>query len=69
MANEPTLKDYVQDFLRLGHRNNVKDFFNRIRMNEIESLIGMSLCSDLMKNAFLKLIKSRYAEITDALQD
>ncbi|MFI4956628.1 MAG: HipA domain-containing protein [Gammaproteobacteria bacterium] len=68
-SNEPTLKDYVQDFLRLGHRNIVVDFYHRIKMNEIEALIEMSLCSDLMKSAFSKLIKSRYAEITDAIQD
>lgn len=64
---EPSMRDYVQDFKRLGYIDEVINFYNRIKLDEIEKLVETSFCSELMKAAISKLIKKRHQEIESEL--
>lgn len=66
---EPTMIDYVKELKRLDQLELVQAFFNRIKMNKIEDLINESFCSDLMKQALIKLINARYQELRHGLQN
>lgn len=64
---EPTMKDYVANFNKLGFNKNITSFFEKIEMENIKNLINTSFCSPLMKEALNKLISTRYQELKDAL--
>ncbi len=65
LTNEPTLKDYVYEFTRLGFAEIVDGFIAKIKeKNEfIVELIEASNLSSKRKNAFLKIINKRIEEI------
>jgi HipA-like C-terminal domain len=68
---EPSMKDYVIEFKRLGFENQVFDFYeksSRYRIKTIESLIQNSFCSTLMKQALTRLIHKRFLELEYALK-
>ena len=64
---EPSMKDYVLEFKTLGYVDEVNHFYSKIKFNEIGSLIKNSYCSDLMKEAFERLIGKRFEELENAL--
>ncbi|MHB1946902.1 MAG: hypothetical protein ACYCQI_02160 [Gammaproteobacteria bacterium] len=63
--NEPSMKDYVREFKRLGYENTVKDFYQAVKPNHIQALVNESFCSSLMKDALERLIKKRMKELED----
>lgn len=66
-TTEPTMKDYVEEFVSLSLEKNVIDFYQKIDLNDIEQLIENSFCSELMKYAIKKLVQTRYKELQDAI--
>jgi len=66
-SKEPSAKDYVDEFFRLGMQNSVCDYFARINPKRIQTLIQESWCSEPMKNALTKLISGRYEELRYAI--
>lgn len=66
-TSEPTLIDYTNELIRLGFRSNIEKFLKKIDSYAIESLIKTSFISPKRQKAFLKLITSRYKELTNEL--
>lgn len=64
-TKEPTLKDYVEEFIRLGHEEVVTEFINKIKIKteKIIEVVTKSDLSDTRKKAFLKIIEKRRKEI------
>jgi hypothetical protein len=66
-SGEPTSKDYAIEFIRLGHKDIVEDFYSGLKRDEINLLIDKSFCSAAMKNALKKLIHERIEELKNAI--
>jgi hypothetical protein len=66
-TNEPGMKDYVLELLRLGYEDSVRQFYHKTKLPKLDQLIDKSFCSELMKNAIKKLILKRYKELEDGL--
>lgn len=64
---EPVMKDYVKEWFRLGFKDEVIAFAQRIDLNIIESQIASSFLSNARKDAILRLIKRRYLELGNAI--
>lgn len=67
-SKEPTSKDYAHEFIRLGHKDIVKDFHLTLKEMVIDSLINQSFCTEVMKGALKKLIHERIEELQNALR-
>jgi hypothetical protein len=70
LSLEPSMKDYVVEFTRLGYTSYVEKFHEQLAskwMKNIMQLIQNSFCSQLMKNALNKLINKRYQELDDGV--
>ncbi len=62
-TREPTMRDYVKEWTRLGFGQAIKEFQQRIHLEEIYGLIKNSFVSPKRQQAFINLIKRRYEEI------
>ncbi len=65
---EPNMQNYVEELLMLGYEQEVNDFYQGINIDEIFKLVSESYCSDLMKEAIVKLVTKRYEELENALR-
>jgi len=63
----PTIKAYVQEFIRLGMGDLVLAFHSKIKLAKIIALIDRSFCSAMMKDAIKRLVTKRYQELSDEL--
>ena len=68
-SEEPTAKDYVAEFRRLGHEDEVRAFVRSVKLDNVEALIEGSFCSASMKNALRRLVAERYEEMKAELKD
>lgn len=66
-TKQPTTKDYVKEFNRLGFSQQVNSFFKSIKIEKIEALIGKSFCSADMKKALNSYFSKQYKEFKNAL--
>lgn len=66
-TSEPNMKDYVLELKTLGYADEINSFISKIKIKRIEALIKDSFCSDLMKEAFERLMKKRLEELEHAL--
>jgi hypothetical protein len=66
-TNEPTSRDYIIEFQRLGYLEQVHGFSKKINITKLETLIEQSFCSALMKSAMKTLIKKRVEEMQNEL--
>lgn len=64
---EPNMRDYAKEFKRLGHKDNVMEFYQVIKLEQLEQLIDESFCSQLMKEALKRLTKKRFKELEDEI--
>ena len=64
-SHEPTSRDYVVEFQRLGYAEQVQAFVKGMNLARINMLVDRSFCSDLMKTAVKKLIQKRAGEMQD----
>lgn len=55
-SDRPSTADYVAEFIRLGYRDSVAAFSQKIKMDAIEALINNSFISEKRKQAFIKYI-------------
>jgi len=60
---EPSMKDYVKEFKKLGYQDVLKEFYQSIKIELLIQLITESYCSDQMKEAIKKLVKKRFTEL------
>lgn len=66
-TKEPSMLHYVNELKRLSQEELIQSFYSKVKIQKIEQLIDKSFCSDLMKEAFKKLIQKRYKELQDAI--
>lgn len=66
---EPSMKDYVLELKRLGYEENVAAFWDKLKLNQIETIINNGLCSELMKKAICKLVRKRAKELEDEIKN
>ncbi len=62
-SKEPKMRDYVKEWIRLGHQDSVNKFREKIEINTLINLIEGSFMSFKRKEAFKKLLTSRYLEL------
>ncbi len=65
---EPTGKDYVLEFIRLGYRDQVAAFVRHLHLAKLLAIVDRSFCSDFMKDAMKSLITKRAKEIIDGFK-
>jgi hypothetical protein len=65
-TKEPVMADYINEFIRLGYKVEVQEFFKIISLEKIQNLIEESFISQKRKQAFINLITKRYMEFKDA---
>ncbi|MEZ4750345.1 MAG: HipA domain-containing protein [Bdellovibrionota bacterium] len=64
-SQEPTTKDYVREFLRLGHRDSVDEFASITRADKLLQIVNEGFATPLMKDALSRLIQKRCKELHD----
>jgi len=64
---EPSMHDYVKELKRLGYEENIKEFYQGIKLDQMIKLIDQSFCSELMKEAIKTLVKRRFKEIENEI--
>ena len=62
-SDKPTMKDYIQEWERLGYSEIVGQFRKQCSLPKIEILIQKSYLSEKRKQALIRLIKKRYEEL------
>lgn len=67
ITNEPTMKDYAQEFIRLGHKDVVIKFRNKVEQDAISKLIAGAFISEKRKTAIQTLIKRRFEELNNVI--
>ena len=67
-TSEPTISDYVKEFVRLNVGYVVKRFFHNINLAVIVNLIERSYLSKKRKTALRKIIVARYEELKNELK-
>ena len=65
-SDEPTMKDYVCEWKRLGYDEVVRGFYERVSLEKLENIIKGSFISKKRKKALLCLVKKRYEELCKA---
>jgi hypothetical protein len=64
---EPSMRDYIQEFKKLGFLNEITEFYQAIKLPQLLELIDNSFCSDDMKQAIKKLLTKRFEELKGEL--
>ena len=64
-SDKPTMKDYIQEWKRLGYGNIVEQFRKNHSLIKIQGLIGQSYLTEKRKNALLQLITKRSKELCE----
>lgn len=64
---EPSMRDYVIELNRLGHHEEVKDFYKKLELHLLLKLIDNSYCSIEMKNAIKRLLIKRSEELKNEI--
>lgn len=68
-TSEPTMKDYVQEWIRLGFKEQINEFKNSINLPHIQKLMQGSFISPKRQYALSQLIERRYQELEDAYRN
>lgn len=66
-SKEPTVSDYANDFINLGYKEPIEEFFDGINLKKIKGLIESSFISKKRKEAFIRLITKRYMEFENVI--
>ena len=67
-TKEPSMRDYVKEWLRLGFSDPIREFQKRLDLEKIHALIRDSFVSQKRKQALIDLSKRRYEELCNATQ-
>ena len=67
VTSNPGMKDYVEEFIRLGHDDIIRAFHSKIKLPKLIEAIEGSFCSDLMKDALKRMVTKRLKELANAL--
>lgn len=62
---QPSTTELIDEIITLGHRELFNNWINSIDIKAIQNIIQRSFASESRKEAFLKLVNSRYEEMTN----
>lgn len=62
-THNPTMKDYILEFRRLGFEKEIVNFRKRVNLEKIYSLVECAFISQNRKDALKQLINKRYREL------
>lgn len=62
-SNEPTMIDYIQEWVRLGQLDTINRFKQKAKLDPLLGIVEASFLSAKRKNAIKKLITRRHAEL------
>lgn len=65
-TDKPTMKDYIQEWKRLGYTNVINHFLKQLSLEKVQKLIENSHISKKRQNAFQRLIFKRYEELCES---
>lgn len=65
-TEEPTMRDYVVEFIEMGYKAWVEEFLKNVEQAHIDKLIAESFLSEKRKQAFSSLINRRLMELKNA---
>lgn len=65
----PTLSDYIEEFKRVGYREEISSFFKAILLETVEELIKNSFVSQKCQKAFLAYIQKQYQGFKDVCKN
>lgn len=68
-TNEPTMKDYVAEFIENGHKTLVQEFMDGIDLEKLRQIVSESFISQKRKAALMKIIYERTMELKNALKN
>lgn len=66
-TNEPSMADYLKEFLEMGYSSTVENFYKRLNIDKIEEMIESSHLCKKRKKAFFRIVKNRYEEMNNVL--
>lgn len=69
LTNEPTMKDYVAEFIETGHSIPVEEFMKDIDLEKLEVMVSESFISQKRKAALMKIISERTMELKNVLKN
>jgi len=69
LTNEPTMKDYVAEFIETGHRTLVEEFMDDIDLDHLGIIVSESFISKKRKTALMKIISERTMELKNVLKN
>ncbi len=67
-THNPSMTDYVRDLHNLGFDAVIHQFYNKINLKKINTLIQQSFCSPLMQQALQTLFLKRYQEFKNEIR-
>lgn len=62
-SSEPVMRDYIEEFTRLGYENVVEEFRSKFVFGRIKKLTGWKFLSDDRAGAFERLIEKRVRQM------
>lgn len=68
LTDEPTMKDYVKEFISSGYDFVIKKFYEKVSLPFIEELIGKAFISDKRKIALKRIVFRRYGELKHGIK-
>lgn len=68
-TNEPTMKNYVAEFIETGHKTLVEEFMEDIYLEKLGQIVSESFISEKRKAALMKIIYERTMELKNALKN
>lgn len=66
-TEEPMMKDYIEEFVRLGFKEEIMSFRKRVDIEKIRVLVGQSFVSKARQSAFLRFMEGTYQELCNVL--
>ncbi len=62
-TQEPTMKDYIEEFSQLGFKEEISAFKKDLDIEKVRLLIQESFLSEMRKKAFLRFMERSYQEL------
>jgi len=66
-TDKPVMKDYAEEFLRLGHQSVAVKFWNKVDLGVLWKMIDGAFISEKRKAAMKKLMERRFQELKHVL--
>lgn len=66
-TEEPSMKDYAVEFIDMGYADQVIEFMNDIKVNDISAMVSESFISKRRSSALMKIINERTEELKNVL--